>query len=91
MFSAIGGVALLLAILVTIVLSRHLLSPVKELAEATRSLTSRRFDTRIVVQSRDEFGQLAADFNNMALKLKEPTAAMAGLFGILKWKINYIH
>jgi two-component system sensor histidine kinase BaeS len=70
MFSAIGGVALLLAILVTIALSRHLLSPVKELAEATRALTSRRFDTRIVVRSRDEFGQLAADFNNMAQALE---------------------
>lgn len=70
MFSAIGGVALLLAILVTIVLSRHLLAPVKELAEATRALTSRRFDTRIVVRSRDEFGQLAADFNNMAQALE---------------------
>ena len=42
---------MLLAILVTIVLSRHLLSPVKELAEATRALTSRQFDTRIVVRS----------------------------------------
>ena len=70
MFSAIGGIALLLAILVTIVLSRHLLAPVKELAEATRALTSRRFDTRIAVRSRDEFGQLAADFNNMAQALE---------------------
>ena len=69
-FCAIGGVALLLAIFVTIVLSRHLLTPVTELAEATRALTSRRFDTRIAVRSRDEFGQLAADFNNMAQALE---------------------
>ena len=69
-FLAIGGIALLLAVLVTIVLSRHLLAPVKELAEATRALTSRRFDTRIAVRSRDEFGQLATDFNNMAQALE---------------------
>ena len=69
-FFAIGGVALLLALLVTIVLSRHLLSPVKELAEATRALTSRRFDTRIAVRSQDEFGQLATDFNNLAQALE---------------------
>ena len=69
-FYAIAGVALLLAILVTIVLSRHLLSPVKELAEAARALTSRRFETRIAVRSRDEFGQLATDFNNMARALE---------------------
>jgi two-component system, OmpR family, sensor histidine kinase BaeS len=69
-FFAIGGVAVLLAILVTIVLSRHLLSPVKELAAATRALTSRRFDTRIAVRSQDEFGQLATDFNNLAQALE---------------------
>jgi two-component system, OmpR family, sensor histidine kinase BaeS len=67
---AIGGVALLLAVLVTMVLSRHLLTPVKELAEATRALSSRRFDTRIEVRSQDEFGQLAADFNNMVQALE---------------------
>jgi two-component system sensor histidine kinase BaeS len=69
-FYSIGGVALLLAVLVTLVLSRHLLTPVKELAAATRALTSRRFDTRIAVRSQDEFGQLAADFNNMAQALE---------------------
>jgi two-component system sensor histidine kinase BaeS len=69
-FFAIGGVALLLAIFVTMVLSRHLLAPVKELAAATRALTSRRFDTRIAVRSQDEFGQLATDFNNMAQALE---------------------
>jgi two-component system sensor histidine kinase BaeS len=65
-FYSIGGVALLLAVLVTFVLSRHLLAPVKELAEGTRALTSRRFETRIEIRSRDELGQLAADFNTMA-------------------------
>lgn len=70
MFSAIGGVALLLAILVTMVFSRHLLKPLKELAGATQALTSRRFNTRIEVRTQDEFGQLAADFNNMAQALE---------------------
>lgn len=69
-FFAIGGVALLLAVLVTMVFSRHLLTPVKKLAEATRALTSRRFDTRIEVRTQDEFGQLATDFNNMAQALE---------------------
>jgi two-component system sensor histidine kinase BaeS len=69
-FYAIGGVALLLAVFVTIVLSRHLLTPVKALAEATRAVTSRRFDTRIEVRTHDEFGQLATDFNDMAQALE---------------------
>lgn len=69
-FYSIGGVALLLAVFVTFVLSKHLLAPVKELAEGARALTSRRFETRIEVRSRDELGQLATDFNAMAQALE---------------------
>lgn len=65
-FYSIAGVALLLAVVVTFILSRHLLAPVKELAQGTQALTSRRFETRLKVRSQDELGQLAADFNGMA-------------------------
>ena len=66
-----GSVALILALFVTFVLSRHLLAPVKELEKGTRALSSRRFDTRIAVRSHDEFGQLAAGFNAMAQALEK--------------------
>lgn len=69
-FFIIGGVSILLAILVTFVLSRHLLAPVKELAAGTRALTFRRFETRVEVRSPDEFGQLATDFNAMVQALE---------------------
>jgi two-component system, OmpR family, sensor histidine kinase BaeS len=69
-FYAMGGVALLLAVLVTVILSRRILAPVRELAQGTRALTSRRFETRIEVRSQDEFGQLATDFNDMAQALE---------------------
>ncbi len=69
-FLTIGGVALLLALLVTLALSQHLLAPVRELAQATRALTSRHFDIRLKIRTQDEFGQLAADFNNMAQALE---------------------
>jgi two-component system sensor histidine kinase BaeS len=69
-FYAIGGVALLLAVLVTSLLSRQILAPVRELAKATRALTSRRFDTRIAVRTKDEFGELAKAFNNLAQALE---------------------
>jgi two-component system sensor histidine kinase BaeS len=65
-FYSIAGVALLLATLVTLILSRRLLSPVKKLAEGTRALTLRRFETRIAVEGCDELAQLAQDFNLMA-------------------------
>jgi two-component system sensor histidine kinase BaeS len=67
----IGGGILLLAAIVALLLSRHLLAPVRKLTAGTRTLASRQFDTRIEVESKDEIGQLAADFNTMAQTLEE--------------------
>jgi len=66
----IGGGILLLAAVVAFLLSRHLLAPVDKLMAGTQALMSRRFDTRIEVESKDELGQLAADFNSMAQTLE---------------------
>jgi two-component system, OmpR family, sensor histidine kinase BaeS len=65
----IGGPILLLAAIVAFLLSRHFLAPIRQLTAGTRALSSRRFDTRIEVQSQDELGQLARDFNLMAQTL----------------------
>jgi two-component system sensor histidine kinase BaeS len=66
MFYLIGGAILVLAAIVAFILSRHLLAPIRKLTAGTRALASRQFDTRITVQTKDELGQLAADFNTMA-------------------------
>jgi two-component system sensor histidine kinase BaeS len=65
-----GGGILLLAAIVAFFLSKHLLTPVQKLTAGTQALMSRRFDTRIEVASKDELGQLAADFNTMAQTLE---------------------
>ena len=57
-FYTIGSVALILAVLVTFVLSRHLLAPVKELEKGVSALGSRRFETRIAVKSGDNWAGL---------------------------------
>lgn len=67
----IGGSILLLAAIVAFLLSKHLLTPVQKLTVGTRQLTSRQFDARIEVDSKDELGQLAADFNIMAATLEK--------------------
>ena len=70
-FWLIGGGILLLAAAVAFVLSKHLLAPIKQLTDGTQALTSRKFDTRIHVRTKDELGQLANDFNRMAQTLKK--------------------
>jgi two-component system, OmpR family, sensor histidine kinase BaeS len=62
----IGGAILALAALLTFILARGLLQPVRQLARGAHALASRRFDTRIEVHSTDELGQLSSDFNHMA-------------------------
>ncbi|HOO39323.1 MAG TPA: ATP-binding protein [Deltaproteobacteria bacterium] len=70
-FVVIGGLVLVLAALVSFLLSRHLLRPVDQLTRGANALASRKFDTRIQVTTRDELGQLADDFNKMAQTLEK--------------------
>ncbi len=62
----VGCCLLLVTGIVAVIVSRKVVRPVKALSRATRSLTRRNFETRITVDSNDEFGQLATDFNKMA-------------------------
>jgi len=69
-FLLIGGGILLAAGIVSYGLSRHLLAPVRRLAQGTRALRERRFETRVEAPSEDELGRLARDFNDMARELE---------------------
>ncbi len=60
----------LLAALVTWLLARGLLAPVKRLVDGTHELAAGKFSTRVEVGSSDEIGQLARDFNQLASSLE---------------------
>ena len=62
---------LILAVFMSLLLSRQVINPIKLLAGATKNLADLDFDARIPVTSTDELGQLAKAFNHMADKLKE--------------------
>ena len=67
----IAAFALALAALVAVILARVFLRPVKRLAEATHLLAAGRHATRVPVESRDELGRLAEDFNSLAQALEK--------------------
>ncbi len=62
---------IVIALFVSFFLSRHLLSPVKMLTTGIKSISERKFDTRISVKSKDELGDLATGFNKMAHTLEQ--------------------
>src|SRR3954454_8118357 len=55
----------------TLLLTRSVLSPVSELAEATQRVKGGDFSARVPVTSGDEIGQLARSFNEMLTGLEE--------------------
>jgi len=70
-FALVGGVILLLAAGLSLPLSFRLVRPLRALATATDNLAAGRYDTRVPVTSCDELGQLARDFNALALALEK--------------------
>ncbi|EIK93939.1 histidine kinase, Classic [Pseudomonas sp. M47T1] len=66
----VAMVALALAALIVWWVSRRLLSPVRRVAAATHRLAAGTYSERVAVDSDDEVGQLARDFNQLALTLE---------------------
>ncbi|MHB1015669.1 MAG: ATP-binding protein [Desulfurivibrionaceae bacterium] len=70
-FVMVAGVILLLATGLSLILSKRLVRPLRDLAEATRRLAAGKFSTRVEVVSADELGQLADNFNILAMTLEK--------------------
>jgi len=66
-----GGIILLASSFFAFIFSRHLLTPIRLLADATKALTQRNFGARVQVKSSDELGNLAERFNYMAKKMED--------------------
>lgn len=71
------AVVVLLAGLAGALLARRTLVPVAQASAAARSLAEGLLDTRLPVESRDEFGAWAASFNEMADALEAKITALA--------------
>ena len=67
---ALSGIVLIV-IIFSLPLSNRLVRPIKAIAAATRELASGKYTIRVPISSSDELGQLAHDFNAMALTLEK--------------------
>jgi two-component system sensor histidine kinase BaeS len=70
-----SGVALVLATLIAWWVARRLLGPVKQVAAATHALASGDHEVRVQIERHDEVGQLARDFNHLAVTLSRNQAS----------------
>jgi two-component system sensor histidine kinase BaeS len=61
-----GGLAVLAAVGVGLLLARQISGPLRDLTSAARRMASGDLEGRVPVRSADELGQLAAAFNSMA-------------------------
>ena len=70
-YLVIAASAFALSLLVSILLARQLIRPIRQLATGANKLASGDYDTRIKVTSQDELGELAVDFNKLSETLKK--------------------
>src|SRR5208337_4843298 len=61
----------LIVVIFSLPLANRLVRPIKSIAAATRELASGKYAVRVSISSSDELGQLARDFNTMALTLEK--------------------
>jgi signal transduction histidine kinase len=63
--------ALILAVLLSFLMTRRALAPLTRMTQITRQIAAGDFSTRVPTVSRDEVGRLAQAFNRMAESLKK--------------------
>lgn len=65
-----AGIAFLIAIIISLLLARQILSPLKHLALASNGIAGGDFKSRVEIKTNDEIGKLGSAFNKMALTLQ---------------------
>lgn len=65
-----AAIAFLVAIFVSLIFTRQILSPLRRLALASHNVASGNFKSRVEIKSRDEIGKLGLAFNQMAQTLQ---------------------
>lgn len=70
-FAIMVVLAFLISTLLSLLIAKSILHPVKELAQAMVQVTKGDLETEILIQSNNEIGQLALMFNRMTRRIQE--------------------
>src|SRR6266498_4883554 len=79
MYAALA--AMIVAVVLSLYLSRSVIAPVHAMSLATERIADGRYDERVQVQGADELAQLASRFNQMAGKLDQTESMRRRLIG----------
>lgn len=86
--ATINYIATILSVLFSLVLAvyiyRSIANPISKVSESAKKLGEGHLDERIFVSSKDEIGELAEAFNNMAAGLQKSTVSKAYLDNIIE-------
>ena len=74
-------ISVLMAVLISLVLSRSILHPLRDMMQASQRIAEGHYDERVKAVGGDELGQLAERFNQMAEKLNQAEAMRRQLIG----------
>ena len=82
----VGGAGLLLALLLSLWTASRITRPLSQLASSVREVAGGNWNTRAPVESKDEMGQLARDFNQMTEQLVEQRDRMIQAERVAAWR-----
>ncbi len=82
------GISILVGVLGGRFLARSMIRPLRELLVGIRSISEDQRSEPIHVRSKDEFGELADAFNEMALRLKEEKQMRSDFISMLSHEIR---
>ena len=64
------AIVIIVTALITLVVTKILVTPILKLRTATKSISDGNYETRIAIKGQDEIGELCKDFNHLAGTLK---------------------
>jgi two-component system nitrogen regulation sensor histidine kinase NtrY len=83
---AVGGAGVLLGLMLSFWTASRVTRPLRQLTASVRQVAGGDWNTRASIESRDEVGQLARDFNHMTEQLAEQRDRMIQAERVAAWR-----